>query len=739
MKPKKNNQPVRIFVFLALMVSVILSPDTARALAGQFAPPPVDMFQLPWEQGASWVAFDGFDNGTRRSETSPHYFKLGGAVDFAPHANMVIGESTANAWVTAAAAGTVTTVTSCYIIIDHGNGWTTEYWHLANIQVVNAQKVYRNQRLGVIADNVTQQVCPGNEHPGPHLHFVMRPSMKDTVFSGWTINYNVITNLTTFTKNGQTVNRDQPILNIPNLQIVLREPIVWDTLYTGSIDPYRYERWPLQLPAQTKFDVTVAPTATGLIPVILLLRSDGSEIMRANGTLSTTQPAGSYFIQIKPDAGSGFYTLIAHRDVGTATPTSTGTLVPTNTPTPTSTSTNTPVVTNTFTPTNTFTNTPTRTNTPVVTNTFTPTGTLVPTNTFTNTPTRTNTPVVTNTFTPTGTLVPTNTFTNTPTRTNTPIVTNTFTATNTAVITQTTVVTNTPTSTNTAVITNTPVINGPYVQTTANPLTLNVGSTGLVTVTLNNIPVNGYTGTEFTCTYNPSLAEVSNIVVAGLFGPDPVSGVNGPQGGTFIVAIAGSNGRRALGGGAAFTFNVRGLQVGQMVVQCTARTSDGTNVLTSILSIPGNLTIVGNAPTVTPIPTSTTLTGQVLASKPVTITLYRQDNSIAASVIANPNGTFSLTAPGGTYTVVASASGFLNAQGPVTLVNGVPATKPTVSLPAGDIDNNGVINQLDALTIGINYNGTAPAAADLNNDGVINVLDLGLLAQNYLKSGALAW
>ena len=72
-------------------------------------------------------------------------------------------------------------------------------------------------------------------------------------------------------------------------------------------------------------------------------------------------------------------------------------------------------------------------------------------------------------------------------------------------------------------------------------------------------------------------------------------------------------------------------------------------------------------------------------------------------------------------------------------VNRNTSSKPVVSLLAGDIDNNGIINQFDALTIGINYNSTTPAAADLNNDGIINVLDLGLLAQNYLKSGALAW
>jgi hypothetical protein len=64
---------------------------------------------------------------------------------------------------------------------------------------------------------------------------------------------------------------------------------------------------------------------------------------------------------------------------------------------------------------------------------------------------------------------------------------------------------------------------------------------------------------------------------------------------------------------------------------------------------------------------------------------------------------------------------------------------PDVTLLAGDIDNNDVIDQFDALTIGMSYNTATPAAADLNNDNVINVLDLELLARNYRETGPIAW
>jgi hypothetical protein len=128
----------------------------------------------------------------------------------------------------------------------------------------------------------------------------------------------------------------------------------------------------------------------------------------------------------------------------------------------------------------------------------------------------------------------------------------------------------------------------------------------------------------------------------------------------------------------------------------------------------------------------------VLAGKPVNVSLL-DGNTVVTAVTANADGTFSLTAPAGAYTVRASASGFLSAEGSVTLTAGSTSTMPNITLLAGDIDNNGVIDQFDAMTIGMSYNTASPEAADLNNDGVINVLDLELLAQNYRKTGPVPW
>jgi hypothetical protein len=273
---------------------------------------------------------------------------------------------------------------------------------------------------------------------------------------------------------------------------------------------------------------------------------------------------------------------------------------------------------------------------------------------------------------------------------------------------------------------------GESASTEATPTSLTVGEAAVITVNLNNVPAAGYASAEFTCTYDPTLVAVSNIVVTNLFGADPATAIYDPQDGNFIVAIAGSNGQRATTSGPAFTFSATSLQVGQATINCSARVSFGDDGLTDIPSTGATLTI--NA-----IVVDGTLTGQVLASKPVTISLYNLDSSLATSVVANPDGTFSLTAPAGAYTVDATASGFLGAEGPAVITAGETSTKPTISLIAGDIDGNDVIDQYDAMTIGMSYNTATPDAADLNADGIINVLDLEILAANYRASGALNW
>jgi murein DD-endopeptidase MepM/ murein hydrolase activator NlpD len=849
----QNLHLFRVIGLLVLLIALV-PVNNVDALPLATTLPPVDMFQLPWDQGLAWVAIDGLDNGTKRPLSSSHNYSVGGAIDFAPHNNMRKGENTSNYWVTAAAAGTVSEKSFCHVKINHGNGWVSEYQFLANVQVKVGDAVFRNQRLGTIANGVSQPFCPGSQEINiPHVHFTLRPTLRDVTFAGWVVNYLAILNKTTFTKNGQTVGLFQPLLNtMDGAQIVLRGPITWDTTYTGTVDTYRYERWSLTLTESHKFTLTVTPTTNGLVPLILLLDANGNELARGPSPLVSTQPAGDYFVQIQPQAGNGFYSLLLQKS-------------------------------------------------------------------------------------------------------------------------------------------DEPLPTGPFVLTEVTPASMNVGETAAATVSLHNVPAEGFTSAEFTCTYDASRVHVSNISVGSLFGNDSVSAVNDPQNGSFIVAIAGSKGNKATTDGTVFTFSIAGVSAGSSAVECKARVSKGDNLLTELPFVGASLVILegtatptptpGSPPstpvespvptftstpeptgptptptfasttetppvsTFTPTPTSATsnwltftnltysfqfkyppdswietggtdthtiihlpfapgtnlgtkyvemivaenanpcqsplatesmletsetvvingmsflkqtgqdataghtnkwtaystsrdnvcvsldfvlraanpgnfatppplydeaaesavfgqivstyewlstatptastqvdtatptsstpvdtatptsstpvdtatptsstpvgsptpttvpdgsLTGQVLAGKPITVSLY-SGTTLVTSVTANNDGTFSLTAPAGSYTVLATSSGFLSAQGSATIVGGSTNTKPTVTLQAGDIDGNNVIDQFDALTIGMNYNAATPSAADLNNDGVINVLDLELLADNYRDMGPLAW
>lgn len=323
-----------------------------------------------------------------------------------------------------------------------------------------------------------------------------------------------------------------------------------------------------------------------------------------------------------------------------------------------------------------------------------------------------------------------------------------------------------PTST-APVPTATSISSDPFVSSDVNPASVKIGDTAVVSVNLNNIPSEGYKSAEFSCTYDPSLVEKSNIVATNLFGADPVVVIHDPQPGTFIVAIAGADSNRATTSGPAFTFSVKGLQAGQSQIKCTARVSKGDNVPIDLQSNGATLTILGAETTSTPIVTPTetpgdhehpaptgmpplesptplpatngAVGGQVSASKPVTVSLVDVNNATVASVPVDSSGMFILTALPGSYTLLATASGYLSHQGSVTLMAGETIVKPVVDLLAGDVDGNNVIDQFDALTIGMNYTASTPTSADLNNDGAIDFLDLELLAENYRKTGPSTW
>ena len=275
----------------------------------------------------------------------------------------------------------------------------------------------------------------------------------------------------------------------------------------------------------------------------------------------------------------------------------------------------------------------------------------------------------------------------------------------------------------------------PSVSIAVDPTSINVEESTILTVSLNDIPAEGYASAEIACTYPVDLVSVGNTTEKGLFGADPVTASVGAVNGSFIYAIAGKNGIRATAGGAVIELDITALQVaGDATLECVAKVSTGDGTLTELPAASTVLTITRNG----------FINGKAVGTKAVSVTLYdAENNEIIVSVDAE--GVFSESVPAGTYFIKAESLGHLNAENAsVVVVSGEVTDMVGVTLLAGDIAGDAgnpdeKIDQLDAMSIGMNYNLATPAIADLNGDGIVNVLDLELIADNYQAAGALPW
>ena len=91
------------------------------------------------------------------------------------------------------------------------------------------------------------------------------------------------------------------------VSIITRDLSVWNATYFGYVNASTYERWQFTFAESHSFVVTVTSISGDLVPLVTLLDSGGSQIAQATGSLTSTQPAGSYSIQIQPASGSGYY------------------------------------------------------------------------------------------------------------------------------------------------------------------------------------------------------------------------------------------------------------------------------------------------------------------------------------------------------------------------------------------------------------------------------------------------
>ncbi|MBE7471032.1 MAG: hypothetical protein DPW09_35825 [Anaerolineae bacterium] len=109
-------------------------------------------------------------------------------------------------------------------------------------------------------------------------------------------------------------------------------------------------------------------------------------------------------------------------------------------------------------------------------------------------------------------------------------------------------------------------------------------------------------------------------------------------------------------------------------------------------------------------------------------------------IVSAPSGQQTRSYPSGLFAVTPADSlsfifpGYLAAQ--LTAPEGQAANLNTITLPAGDVNGDSLINILDMTYLAGRYLST-DATADLNGDGVVNILDLTLVAANYQRRGPL--
>jgi LasA protease len=141
-------------------VSVISTEERKLAFAaeqsavsrGGSGPGGEPAFALPWAAGQTWALWYGPHNTDN---------------DYGPHPYTSLDFSGGDGIVRAAASGVVYRPCSNLVVIDHGGGWETGYYHMPRIFVRAGQYVHTGDELGTTGTGVG---CGGVAR-GAHVHF----------------------------------------------------------------------------------------------------------------------------------------------------------------------------------------------------------------------------------------------------------------------------------------------------------------------------------------------------------------------------------------------------------------------------------------------------------------------------------------------------------------------------------------------------------------------------------------
>lgn len=103
------------------------------------------------------------------------------------------------------------------------------------------------------------------------------------------------------------------------------------------------------------------------------------------------------------------------------------------------------------------------------------------------------------------------------------------------------------------------------------------------------------------------------------------------------------------------------------------------------------------------------------------------------STTTTTDGSYSLSASPGPYTLTFSHPAYLSHSVQVTGSAGVTEAVPDVTLRGGDVNGDGEIDILDLVAVGAQFGSTSPSppTVDINGDGRVDILDVVLVAKNF--------
>jgi len=146
--------------------------------------PPRDLLAFPYPRSTRWHVGGAHTNsGSGSFPMSSLDMSVGGWW----------GSNQSGNWVSASAAGRFVRHSSCMAEVVHAGGWSTTYYHMANLRFATGAEVASNAAIGNPANSLSQALCNGGMSTGPHQHWSLKSNGSQHHLNGVTLSGYLIT------------------------------------------------------------------------------------------------------------------------------------------------------------------------------------------------------------------------------------------------------------------------------------------------------------------------------------------------------------------------------------------------------------------------------------------------------------------------------------------------------------------------------------------------------------------